>query len=207
VLPPLQLAKASTLTAVERHFVQERDPGRLLREEKMRKLLDKKLPQIEAEIARRLGDWETESGKVFMYEGKSYLEMLQLQLATTNSKIKKRKPLGERDVRGKPRLLSRPIACARPAVLLLIPFVSRLDLASNQSSTQQSTPSKIAPPRTPRAGVKADLNGTRTETRESIGARTRTHATGASKLRYIFFFTCLQPRSVREPRPAVALRP
>ncbi|ELR21805.1 Microtubule associated protein (MAP65/ASE1 family) [Acanthamoeba castellanii str. Neff] len=117
----------------KRLLSKERDPGRLLREEKMRKLLDKKLPQIEAEIVRRLGDWETESGKVFMYEGKSYLEMLQLQLATTNSKIKKRKPLGERDVR---------------------------DLPSNQSSIQPSTPSKIAPPRTPRAGVKTDLNAT-----------------------------------------------
>jgi hypothetical protein len=66
----------------------------------MRKLLDKKLPQIEADIVRRLGDWESESGKVFLYEGKSYLEMLQLQLETSVSKIKKRKPLGERDARG-----------------------------------------------------------------------------------------------------------
>lgn len=106
-----------------RTFVQERDPGRLLREEKMRKLLDKKLPQIEAEIVRRLGDWETESGKVFMYEGKSYLEMLQLQLATTNSKIKKRKPLGERDVRGKPRPLPLPTGLC-PAVLLPSPLLA-----------------------------------------------------------------------------------
>jgi hypothetical protein len=184
--------------------VQERDPGRLLREEKMRKLLDKKLPQIEAEIVRRLGDWETESGKVFMYEGKSYLEMLQLQLATTNSKIKKRKPLGERDVRGKlPGSCPSRLACARPAVLLCFFLFSRLDLASNQSSIQPSTPSKIAPPRTPRAGLKADLNGTHTETRASIGAHAHTRPV-ASNLRYV---DCLQPRSVREPRPAVALRP
>ena len=46
-----------------------RDPGRLLREEKMRKRIAKDLPKVEAELRRTLEAWEDEYGRSFLVHG------------------------------------------------------------------------------------------------------------------------------------------
>jgi Ase1/PRC1/MAP65 family protein len=50
-----------------------RDPGRLLREEKERKSIDKLLPRAEKEVRILLQRWETQFDRPFLYRGHRYL--------------------------------------------------------------------------------------------------------------------------------------
>ena len=53
---------------------EKRDPGKLLREEKMRKRIAKELPKVEAELRKVLEHWEEEYGRPFLVHGEEYLE-------------------------------------------------------------------------------------------------------------------------------------
>lgn len=55
---------------------EKRDPGKLLREEKMRKRITKDLPKVEAELRRSLESWEDEYGRPFCVHGERYLDEL-----------------------------------------------------------------------------------------------------------------------------------
>ncbi|OKL57420.1 hypothetical protein UA08_06995 [Talaromyces atroroseus] len=55
---------------------EKRDPGKLLREEKMRKRIAKELPKVEADLRRMLGKWEDEYGRPFLIHGERYLDEL-----------------------------------------------------------------------------------------------------------------------------------
>ncbi|KAF1957754.1 hypothetical protein CC80DRAFT_515277 [Byssothecium circinans] len=55
---------------------ERRDPGKLLREEKMRKRIAKELPKIEAELKKTLERWEDEYGRPFLVLGDRYLDDL-----------------------------------------------------------------------------------------------------------------------------------
>jgi protein regulator of cytokinesis 1 len=57
---------------------ERRDPGKLLREEKMRKRIAKELPKIEAELIKTLEQWEDEYGRPFLVLGERYLDELQV---------------------------------------------------------------------------------------------------------------------------------
>ncbi|EFX02226.1 microtubule associated protein [Grosmannia clavigera kw1407] len=48
---------------------EKRDPGKLLREEKMRKRIAKELPKVTAELCRALETWEDEYGRPFLVHG------------------------------------------------------------------------------------------------------------------------------------------
>jgi len=56
---------------------EKRDPGKLLREEKMRKRIAKELPKVTAELRRTLEKWEAEYGRPFLVHGHGYLDMLE----------------------------------------------------------------------------------------------------------------------------------
>ncbi|KAI0802548.1 microtubule associated protein-domain-containing protein [Xylaria sp. FL0064] len=56
---------------------EKRDPGKLLREEKMRKRIGKELPKVTAELAKLLAKWEDEYGRPFLVHGERYLDMLE----------------------------------------------------------------------------------------------------------------------------------
>lgn len=56
---------------------ERRDPGKLLREEKMRKRIAKELPKVAADLAKLLADWEDEYGRPFLVHGERYLDMLE----------------------------------------------------------------------------------------------------------------------------------
>ncbi|KAK7750986.1 Microtubule bundling protein [Diatrype stigma] len=56
---------------------ERRDPGKLLREEKMRKRIAKELPKVKAELIKALEQWEDEYGHPFLVHGESYLEVLE----------------------------------------------------------------------------------------------------------------------------------
>lgn len=55
---------------------EKRDPGKLLREEKMRKRIARELPKVEAELRKELERWEEEYGRPFLVHGDRYLDSL-----------------------------------------------------------------------------------------------------------------------------------
>lgn len=56
---------------------EKRDPGKLLREEKMRKRISKELPKVSAELQKILERWEDEYGRPFLVHGERYLDVLE----------------------------------------------------------------------------------------------------------------------------------
>lgn len=57
---------------------EKRDPGKLLREEKMRKRIAKELPKVTAELRKALEKWEDEYGRPFMVHGERYLDFIEV---------------------------------------------------------------------------------------------------------------------------------
>ena len=55
---------------------ERRDPGKLLREEKMRKRIAKELPKVELDLKKALEKWEDEYGRPFLVHGERYLDEL-----------------------------------------------------------------------------------------------------------------------------------
>ena len=55
---------------------EKRDPGKLLREEKMRKRIAKELPKVEADLKATLEAYEGEWGRPFLVHGERYLDEL-----------------------------------------------------------------------------------------------------------------------------------
>ncbi|KAI0480416.1 microtubule associated protein-domain-containing protein [Xylariaceae sp. FL0804] len=101
-LEALREQRAPTLTLVEKHRTlvherdelatssqdasrlmmrgqkgERRDPGKLLREEKMRKRIAKELPKVAAELSKMLSAWEDEYGRPFLVHGERYLDLLE----------------------------------------------------------------------------------------------------------------------------------
>ncbi|KAG9253769.1 microtubule associated protein-domain-containing protein [Emericellopsis atlantica] len=56
---------------------EKRDPGKLLREEKMRKRIAKELPKITAELRKILEKWEDEYDRPFLVFGERYLDEIE----------------------------------------------------------------------------------------------------------------------------------
>lgn len=55
---------------------ERRDPGKLLREEKMRKRIAKEMPKVEADLRRELEIFEEDYGRPFLVQGERYLDEL-----------------------------------------------------------------------------------------------------------------------------------
>lgn len=53
---------------------EKRDPGKLLREEKMRKRIAKELPKVTSELRKVLHKWEDEYGRPFLVFGERYVD-------------------------------------------------------------------------------------------------------------------------------------
>lgn len=56
---------------------EKRDPGKLLREEKMRKRIAKELPKVSADLAKTLEKYEDEYGRPFLIHGERFLDELE----------------------------------------------------------------------------------------------------------------------------------
>jgi len=65
---------------------EKRDPGKLLREEKMRKRIAKELPKVSAELRKGLEKWEEEYGRPFLVHGDRYLNVLEDEEAAATTK-------------------------------------------------------------------------------------------------------------------------
>ncbi|KAF5339848.1 hypothetical protein D9611_009161 [Ephemerocybe angulata] len=68
-----------------------RDPGRLLREEKMRKRVQKEKPRLEQDLLAAIPSWELETGKPFLVHGESILQLLHETVAAQEQESLKRK--------------------------------------------------------------------------------------------------------------------
>ncbi|KAH7874461.1 microtubule associated protein-domain-containing protein [Lentinula edodes] len=69
-----------------------RDPGRLLREEKMRKRVSKEKPRLEQDLLASIPMWEQETGRTFLIHGESILRILQELVSAADQENKRRPP-------------------------------------------------------------------------------------------------------------------
>ncbi|RPD65486.1 hypothetical protein L226DRAFT_456522 [Lentinus tigrinus ALCF2SS1-7] len=67
-----------------------RDPGRLLREEKMRKRVTKEKPRLEQDLLVSIPAWEAETGRTFLVHGMSMMQLL-METVSANDKENGRK--------------------------------------------------------------------------------------------------------------------
>ncbi|KAI0202249.1 microtubule associated protein-domain-containing protein [Astrocystis sublimbata] len=75
---------------------ERRDPGKLLREEKMRKRITKELPKVAAELVKLLTKWEDEYGRPFLVHGERYLDLLEPEESRAVPGPRAKTPAGSR---------------------------------------------------------------------------------------------------------------
>ncbi|KAJ3534779.1 hypothetical protein NMY22_g6771 [Coprinellus aureogranulatus] len=68
-----------------------RDPGRLLREEKMRKRVQKEKPRLEQDLLVSIPAWEQETGKPFLVHGQMILQVIMEAVSAKEQENAKRK--------------------------------------------------------------------------------------------------------------------
>ncbi|OTA95736.1 hypothetical protein M434DRAFT_28638 [Hypoxylon sp. CO27-5] len=73
---------------------ERRDPGKLLREEKMRKRIAKELPKVAADLAKLLEKWEDEYGRPFLVHGERYLDLLEPEPPKQVPAVRSKTPAG-----------------------------------------------------------------------------------------------------------------
>ncbi|KAF9465929.1 microtubule associated protein-domain-containing protein [Collybia nuda] len=69
-----------------------RDPGRLLREEKMRKRVSKEKPRLEQDLLASIPAWEQEAKRPFLVHGESILQILMETLSAADQENKRKPP-------------------------------------------------------------------------------------------------------------------
>ncbi|KAJ5257057.1 hypothetical protein N7478_013161 [Penicillium angulare] len=88
---------------------EKRDPGKLLREEKMRKRIAKDLPKLEADLRKELEHWEDEFGRPFLVHGDRYLDNLTpATRQPPRSKTPSAPPSTMKTSAARPQSVSRP---------------------------------------------------------------------------------------------------
>jgi protein regulator of cytokinesis 1 len=63
-----------------------RDPGRLLKEERERKMFTKTLPKLESKLIQAIKDWEKDRNQPFVINGQRYIETLQATVSTLDTR-------------------------------------------------------------------------------------------------------------------------
>ncbi|KAF8994013.1 microtubule associated protein-domain-containing protein [Cyathus striatus] len=71
-----------------------RDPGRLLREEKMRKRVSKEKPRLEQDLLASIALWEEEAGRPFLVHGESILQILVQNVSAADQENRKKPRAG-----------------------------------------------------------------------------------------------------------------
>lgn len=120
---------------------EKRDPGKLLREEKMRKRIAKELPRVAVEVRKALEKWEDEYGKPFLVHGERYIEELEPDDSKRAGAMTRAKtPAGPASAM-KP---AAPRSIAKPAATRTMPPRS----TAKTPTTQRTATKKAAPPLT-----------------------------------------------------------
>ncbi|KAM0273178.1 hypothetical protein ACHAQH_008434 [Verticillium albo-atrum] len=98
---------------------ERRDPGKLLREEKLRKKITKELPKIAVDLRKQLERWEDEYGRDFLVHGERYLDIIEVDEAKSapapgpRSKTPAGPPASATKM-GRPGTISRANSAAKP---------------------------------------------------------------------------------------------
>ncbi|KOS16908.1 Anaphase spindle elongation protein 1 [Escovopsis weberi] len=112
---------------------EKRDPGKLLREEKMRKRIAKELPRVLVEVRKALEQWEEERGKPFLVYGERFLNELEAEEESATATAKRQPPR------------TRTPAPALTAVKM--PGSAQARATSSHSNTSSAAPSLKSRPR------------------------------------------------------------
>ena len=133
---------------------EKRDPGKLLREEKMRKRIAKDLPKVTAELAKTLERYEEEYGRPFLVHGERYLDeiaAMEVKAPPPRSKTpnalppRSKTPAGPAPTsRSQPASVSRAAAPARPASAMRGPAPNR-NATKTPTGFRPGTRSQAAP--------------------------------------------------------------
>lgn len=117
---------------------EKRDPGKLLREEKMRKRIAKELPKVTAEVKKILSKWEDEYGRPFLVFGERYLDELEADEITSAASRK-----------GAPSVRSKTPAGPPPSVVKAprsVPSRGTLTKSMVPPRSMTKTPTASGPP-------------------------------------------------------------
>ncbi|KAF8154613.1 microtubule associated protein-domain-containing protein [Crassisporium funariophilum] len=69
-----------------------RDPGRLLREEKMRKRVTKEKPRLEQDLLVSIPAWEQDAGRPFLVHGERFMDLLMETVSAADQENKRKPP-------------------------------------------------------------------------------------------------------------------
>lgn len=176
---------------------QRGDPGRLLREEKIRKRVAKEKPKLETDLKTLIPQWENERGRPFMVNGSRFLEDLVIRLeqeaaskpttsvarsrttaSSTSTQSAKRQQTGSqsrtaspvkrtRTEAGEPARSKPPVSAVRGSAN---PFGSATPrIASKASSVTSTARQKLAPQATGTSSVyNTRFNRSNTQTGSSL---------------------------------------
>ena len=118
-----QVAFESAASGKDRLMTKRRDPGRLLREEKFRKVVEKDLPRLENALLKGLAAYKKANGRDFTFYGTPYAAVMkrqaaeraakreearQARVAAREEKARKEAELREQGVRPSARPARRP---------------------------------------------------------------------------------------------------
>ncbi|KAK5664342.1 hypothetical protein OQA88_565 [Cercophora sp. LCS_1] len=166
---------------------EKRDPGKLLREEKMRKRIAKELPKVAAELRKTLEKWEDEYGRPFLVHGERYLDMIEMDEAKPVPGPRSKTPAPAPVTKAvKPSTLNRAnsvgnlrSAAKAPAKTPTAPVTSTVKpVQSRPAPNTKGSPSRI-PARVPLSNLKHGNNSPergRPESRAQANANPRQNA-------------------------------
>ena len=201
---------------------EKRDPGKLLREEKMRKRIAKDLPKVTAELTQVLEGYEEEFGRPFLVHGERYLdelETIEVKAPPARSKTpnglppRSHTPSNAPAPKSAPASTTKTVPLARPGSVMKGPISqqktnktpTRYQPASRQqpptsaapSTTGKTTsPSKI-PSRLPLGTLR---NGGHNSSPERRGVRPPPHAVSQTQPNYAQSAATMGPPRAPPPR-------
>ncbi|PTB75994.1 hypothetical protein M440DRAFT_1392454 [Trichoderma longibrachiatum ATCC 18648] len=94
---------------------EKRDPGKLLREEKMRKRIAKELPRVTTEVRKALEQWEEEYDRPFLVYGERYLDEVESEDVKQQPPQRSRTPAGPPPSAAKSLMKAASSSAMRPA--------------------------------------------------------------------------------------------
>lgn len=123
---------------------ERRDPGKLLREEKMRKRIAKELPKVAAELKKLLDKWEDEYGRPFLVHGERYMDIIEADESRGAPGPRAKTPAGP------PASATKGSKSAPP---------SRANSVGKAAGARMGAKTPTAPPATKRAAPPANPKG------------------------------------------------
>lgn len=156
---------------------EKRDPGKLLREEKMRKRIAKELPKVAVEVRKALEKWENEYGRPFLVFGERYLDEFEAEDAKKGGAMTRAKtPAGPASAmkpapKGAAKVMPSRVGAKTPTAKSTV----KKQPATAQSNNGRASPTRI-PGRVPLSNLKHGNNSPERPRPQSRGETLRNGA-------------------------------